>query len=271
MRYALQFLDVPRRASKPRNTGITMVRDPGYGLAQVNEVLETYGQYIDYVKTKQFELWYLDADLLMAKLHTYKAADVRPFCGGTVIEAAYVRRLVPQTFEELGQLGFEAVELSDNIIELTLDDKIRLIKQARDHDLEVLFEYGKKYDELPIDVEEATAEMNCLIEAGASRIIVERSQLDSTLGPNSDFDTAERLLDLTEAVGRDRLVFEAETISHQIWLLRHLGPDVNLGPNIDPDYVVSKLEPARCGLGRDEGFTIFQKLQAQETANGEVR
>jgi phosphosulfolactate synthase (CoM biosynthesis protein A) len=43
--------------------------------------------------------------------------------------------------------------------------------------------------------------------------------------------------------------------------MHEIGPEVNLGPNIHPDEVVSALEPARCGLGRSEGYTLFEKLR----------
>ena len=59
----------------------------------------------------------------------------------------------------------------------------------------------------------------------------------------------------------EHLIFEAETSAHMMWFLHEFGPDANLGPNISMEFVVSNLEPARCGLGRAEGYSFFERLR----------
>ena len=53
----------------------------------------------------------------------------------------------------------------------------------------------------------------------------------------------------SRAVGLETVIFEAPQRSQQAWLLRHLGPNVNLG-NIG-DYDVIALETLRRGLRYD--------------------
>jgi phosphosulfolactate synthase len=258
---SLDFLNVPQRPAKPRESGLTLVRDQGHSVAQLEDMLPACGPFVDYAKIKQFELFYMDAELTRTKVRLYREHAVKTFCGGTVVEAALIRNKVKETLAKLKEIGFVAIELSDNIVDLTLERKVNLVGEAVDVGFEVLFEYGKKYDEAPIDVAEATDEIQTLIGAGATRIILERSQLDATLGPDGKLPTAGRLRELADAVGRHRLIFEAETPAHIMWLLHEFGADANLGPNLDMSYVVAGLEPARCGLGRAEGYSFFEKLR----------
>jgi phosphosulfolactate synthase len=258
---SLDFLNVPQRSTKPREVGLTLTRDQGFSAAQVDDLMATFGQFIDYAKIKQFELFYQPTELTRAKVANYKKHAVKTFCGGTVVEAAIIRDEVDKTLRTLKGIGLEAIELSDNIVELDLKAKVELAKKAVGVGFEVLFEYGKKYDNEPIDVNAAAKEIETLIKAGSRRIILERSQLDATLGQKGELPTAGRMRELVDRIGMSPLIFEAETAPHMLYLLHTFGPDVNLGPNISAEYVASNLEPARCGLGRAEGYSFFKKLR----------
>lgn len=260
MKYALEFLDLPRRSAKPRRAGITIARDWGFGVRQAEDVAESIGEYLDYFKIRQWAVWYEDRDLTRKKIQIYRAHDIKPFPGGIVFEVGYLRGQLAETYQALTELGFVAIEISDNMIEMTLDAKQRAVSQAAEAGLEVLFEYGKKYVTEAFDVAGAAAEMRALFAAGASMIILERSQLDVTLGQDCRGPERHRLVALAEAVGLEDLIFEAETLEHQIWLIRTFGPDVNLGPNIAPEHVAFKLEPARYGIGREEGYSLLTHL-----------
>jgi hypothetical protein len=58
-------------------------------------------------------------------------------------------------------------------------------------------------------------------------------------------------------VTRHEAHLEAETLTHQVLLLRALGPEVNLGPNIAPFHVPAKLEPFRHGIGSEVDYSVF--------------
>jgi phosphosulfolactate synthase len=261
MAATLDFLNVPQRSRKPRSSGLTLTRDQGFSPRQVDDLMGTFGEFIDYVKIKQFELFYQPAELTRAKVAAYRKHAVKTFCGGTVVEAAIIRGQVERTMQAVRALGLDAIEISDNILDLDLAQKKDLVKKARNTGFEVLLEYGKKYGDDPIDVDAAAADIEALLEAGAGRIILERSQLDSTLGPDGKSATAGRIDELVQRIGMSSLVFEAETIGHMLYLINRFGPDVNLGPNIAAEFVASNLEPARCGLGRAEGYSFFEKLR----------
>ncbi len=263
--YELDYFNVPQRSSKPRTRGLTLVRDSGIGVTEAREAVEQYGEYMDYVKLRQFLVWYTSAEILREKIKIYSEGNIVPFPGGTVFEAAYLKGIVGKTFESLRELGFGAIEISENVIEMTVNEKVKAISEAEKIGFDVFFEYGAKYEEEPIDPDTAASEIRQFLDAGAFKVVLERSQLDATIGPKGEFATAGRLVELCDKVGVDNIVFEAETMEHQVWLILQFGPEVNLGPNIDPYHVVSKLEPTRAGIGRPEGYTFFKTLGATLT------
>lgn len=263
--YELANFEVPQRTQKPRARGLTLVRDSGIGVTDAREAVEQYGEYMDYIKLRQFLIWYTRGDILREKIRIYSDGGIIPFPGGTVFEAAFLKGIVEQTFDSLLELGFGAIEISENVIEMSVKEKVLAISSAAEAGFKVFFEYGAKYEEAPLNPQVAAAEINEFLAAGAFKVVLERSQLDATIGPKGEFPSAGRLVELCELVGTDNVVFEAETIEHQVWLILQFGPEVNLGPNIDPYHVVSKLEPTRAGIGRPEGYTFFKTLGATLT------
>jgi phosphosulfolactate synthase len=135
----------------------------------------------------------MDEAVTRAKIELYRRHAVSPFCGGTVVETALLRNKVRETLAKLADMGFQSIELSDNLVDMDLSRKRELIGLAAGAGFEVLFEYGKKYDDAPIDVAAAAGEIRALCEAGASRVILERSQLDATLGADCTLPTADRI------------------------------------------------------------------------------
>ena len=48
--YNLTLPFLPERTSKPRHSGITMVMDKGISLRQAEDFVESYADYVDFVK-----------------------------------------------------------------------------------------------------------------------------------------------------------------------------------------------------------------------------
>jgi len=55
-----------------RDSDNTLVRDPGLSVRQVEDALQTFGESLDYAKTKQFELFYMDEATTRAKVALYR-------------------------------------------------------------------------------------------------------------------------------------------------------------------------------------------------------
>ena len=83
------FLDLPVRSGKPRRTGITHVLDRGIPLAQVSDLLEQNGCYVDVWKFG-WGIAYVDPQLA-AKLDLLARHRVLASPGGTLLEIAWAQ------------------------------------------------------------------------------------------------------------------------------------------------------------------------------------
>jgi phosphosulfolactate synthase len=268
MERAFHFVDIPERSHKPRKRGLTLARDLGFGYDEAASWMEVVGEFIDYMKIRHLFVLLMTEkpdDLVRRKIKLYRDYNVDVNPGGIVFEMAYLSNSVEKTFDKLAELGFTAVECSENIIPLTLEQKVKYVKMAKKAGLKVMFEVGDKYPEDKFDAKLAASEMKTLInDGGCDLVILERSQIEICLGPKADRPQAELLVQLAEEVGLERLVFEAEAQAHQVWLFRTFGPDVNLGPNLDKD-IIAKLEPTRRTLSREGGYDyLIDKVAAMQ-------
>ncbi len=270
MERAFSFVDIPERSHKPRKRGLTLARDLGFGYAEAASWMEVVGEFIDYMKIRHLFVLLMTEnpdDLVRRKIKLYRDHNIEVNPGGIVFEMAYLSNSVEKTFDKLVEMGFTAVECSENIIPLTLDEKIKYVRMAKSAGLKVMFEVGDKYPEDKFDVKLASSEMNTLISEGCDLCVLERSQIEICLGPKADFPEQELLVQLAKEVGLEKLVFEAEAQAHQVWLFKTFGPEVNLGPNLDKD-AIPKLEPTRRTLSREGGYDylidkVNQRVPAQ--------
>lgn len=254
----LSFLELPQRARKPRQTGLTLVRDYGLGIFAARDLVQSVGEYIDFIKFRNV-LSALESDeLVRAKVDLFRSAQIEVLTGGILFEVAVLRNRVDRLWPAVTSLGFSAIEISDNIITLSVEEKKNYVRQASAAGLKVIFEFGKKYPTAPLVVDEAVSEIESILEVGADMAIIERSELDLLLGEAADRPEQERLIQLIQRVGMKHLVLEAETIPHMVWCIRNFGADVNMGPNIEPERV-ARIEPMRRGLAREIGYEFFDK------------
>jgi phosphosulfolactate synthase len=253
---AFDFIEIPERSGKPRRSGLTLARDLGVGYGEAESYMEAVGEFIDFIKIRHLYVLLMGMgkdDLVRRKVELYKRhkIDVNP--GGIVFEMAVLDNAADRTFDRLAELGFTAVECSENIIPLALEEKLAHIRRAKSAGLKVMFEVGEKYPTGLFDVKHAADDMNSLLDGGCDLLILERSIIELCLGKAGEKPESERLIELVERVGLDKIVFEAEASPHQVWLFDKYGPDVNLGPNLDLQ-IIAKLEPTRRTLSREGGY-----------------
>jgi len=256
---ALDFIPIPERSRKPRTRGLTLARDYGIGFRQAQDWMESVGEFIDYIKMRHLFtlLAPLDAEhLMMRKIRLYREHQVEVNPGGTVFELAWLNKQVERCFATLAQLGFTAVECSENMIPLSPAEKVASVKAAKAEGLKVMFEVGEKYPTGALDVDMVVRDMDALKEAGCDLGVLEKSLMEQCLGPQADRPEAEKLVQIAERVGLDFVVFEAESVIHHGWLFRTFGPDASLGPNLEPEYI-AKLEATRRTLSREGGYTFL--------------
>ena len=254
LRDEFPIADLPARPPKPREAGLTHMLDKGLAPSQVEDVLAMGADFIDLVK-----LGWGTAVItpnLRAKLAVYQAAGLPVYFGGTLFEAFHLRDQVDLYCQIMDDLGISHVEVSDGAVSMSHEAKCAHIARLTADGFTVLSEVGSK-DASNIMPPYRWVEMiEAELEAGSWKVICE-SRETGTAGlfrPNGEIRSG--LVDeIVARVPPEHVLFEAPNKMQQVWFIKHLGANVNLG-NISPEEVIP-LETLRLGL---RGDTLFEFL-----------
>ncbi len=252
--FALVDLPPERSCNKPRSQGHTMMIDWGIPLGRQRDILEMAGRYVDFAKIAVGTSRFYDEAYLTSKLALYKEYQVRPFLGGQFQEYIFATRgkqALRPFLEEALRLGFEVVEVSDNCVPLSDEERDEQIRLAVNVGLAVLGEVGSKSDQSSADL--LILQARQAFDAGAELVLVEGAELIEDGEINSEMlEAFQQGLDMTRVmielpgpwVTRTSL---AEIHDLKKNLIRQFGADVNIA-NIMPDDII-ETEALRCGLG----------------------
>ena len=150
--------------------------------------------------------------------------------------------------EWLRELGIDHIEVSNGSLPLAAERKAQLIAKLA-AEFTVIAEVGSKSGPDAV-ADDWCAEMLSDLAAGAALVIAEGRESGTVGLFDTDGDVHQELVDaILRAVGEQTVIFEAPRRLQQAWLLRRVGPNVNLG-NIAPDDVIA-LETLRRGLRFD--------------------
>jgi phosphosulfolactate synthase len=246
------LIPLPERSGKPRTTGLTHVVDPGLTRVEAEGLMELAAPHVDVVRLGWGSAVVTGA--LEAKLGVYREHDVSPMLGGTLTELAWRHKRVDALVAALHRLGIRHIEVSEGTLDLPADEKRRLIASLA-RDFTVFVEVGSKDGRLAPSGAAWIRQASEALEAGAQAIVCEgRVSGDAGLYWPDGSIRDELVEALVGAAGVERLIFEAPRRSQQAWLVRHFGPDVNLG-NILPWDLIA-VESLRLGL-RSDTLTRF--------------
>ncbi len=241
------LLELPQRAAKPRQEGITHVLDRGLSVAQIDGLVEVAGEYVDFVKLGWGTA--VATGNLEPKLARYREHGIPVMLGGTLTELAIAQNRLDRLVAWLHELGLEHIEVSDGTINLEHDRKLELITRLAQEFI-VLSEVGSKDDTRIMAPFRWVEQIESELQAGAWKVIAEARESGSVGIFRHDGEVRMGLIDeIVHAIAPDRILFEAPRKDQQVWFVRRLGPDVNLG-NITPEDVLS-LETVRVGLRSD--------------------
>lgn len=255
MNYSLSQL--PTRTAKPREEGFTMVMDKGLSVREVEDFLEVNADYTDIVKLGWATSYV--APNLRRKLEVYRAAGVPTYFGGTLFEAFIIRNQFDDYRRLLDTFGMEYVEVSDGSIDLPHDRKCEFIRTLSQQ-VKVLSEVGSKDAEKIIPPYKWIQQMKTELEAGSEKVIGEAREAGNVGLFRSTGEVRSGLVEeILTQVPFEKIIWEAPQKAQQVWFIKMLGANVNLG-NIAPNEVVS-LETIRLGL-RGDTFTYFLDMDA---------
>ncbi len=237
----------PSRTRRPREAGLTHVLDKGMSLADVEGMLEVAEPYVEIVKFG----WGTSVvtENLEAKIALCQRRGMDIYCGGSLFELALQRGKVDEYTAYLKDRGIRLLEVSDGVITLPLADKLRYIERLA-RDFKVLSEVGSKDEAVVVSPTRWVKQIKAELDAGAWKVITEGRESGTVGLYRGSGEIRTGLIDEIETqLDTSRLMFEAPQKAQQVWLIKHFGPNVNLG-NIPPGEVVA-LETMRQGLRAD--------------------
>jgi phosphosulfolactate synthase len=249
-------LTLPRRATKPRTTGLTMVIDGGLPLGHFRDLIELGGEYIDFVKFG----WGTSVltNCIEGKIDVLKAHGVDFYFGGTLFEKFMLQGRVDDFRRFCHEYGCQHAEVSNGTVDISNTEKASYVRKlAADFTVvsEVGFKDSDRSQQLP-----PSAWVDAIredLEAGAELVTMEARESGTSGICRPDGELRYGLVEdvLTSGVPADKLLWEAPNTELQTYLIKRLGSDVNLG-NVPATGVIG-LETLRLGL-RSDTLTTFE-------------
>ncbi|KAF5089004.1 phosphosulfolactate synthase [Methanobacterium aggregans] len=238
---------------KDAEEGITMMLDKGMGPRAVEDLLQISGDYVDLAKFGWGTSAVHERDIIKAKVETYLSHDVKPYPGGTLFEVAYIQNKFEEFLNESQKLGFEAIEISDGTIDISIEERERIIREVKDNGFMTITEVGKKdpRKDGEMTIDQRIDLVNFDIEAGADKVLIEAREGGKGIGIyDSDGNVKEDDVELfMKKTDINKIIWEAPHKNQQVYMILKFGANVNLG-NIPPDEITA-LETMRMGLRGD--------------------
>ena len=254
---AFAFLRVNERQRKPRTLGVTEIRGPYYtpmGTRYLEDVLETMGHYVDALKFAGGSFSLMPRQAIQSIIALCHSHDVHVSTGG------FIERVVTQGpeavakyIEECKRLEFDIIEISSGFITIPIDDWLRLVERVQKAGLKAKPEVGIQFGaggatsaaeleaEGTRDPKWAIQQARRFVDAGAYMIMIESEGITE----NVKTWRTDAIAALVDALGLDKLMFEAADPEVFAWYIKNYGVAVNLF--VDHSQIV-QLECLRSGI-----------------------
>lgn len=247
-----ELKNVPSRTAQPRDTGLTMVMDKGLSVREAEDFMAIGAAYTDLVKlgwTTAYLTPHLDD-----KLAVYRNAGANVYFGGTLFEAFLVRDQFEDYVRLLDKYKLEYAEISDGSLSMEHDLKCEYIARLSKY-VTVISEIGSKDDTKIMAPYKWIDCMKAELQAGSWKLIAESRESGNVGLYRESGEVRQGLVDeIITQVPSDKIIWEAPLKVQQVWFIKLLGTNVNLG-NISPNEIIA-LETTRLGL-RGDTFSTF--------------
>ena len=254
---AFAFLKTNERGSKPRKNGITEIRGPYYsplGKRCLEDIFEAMGNYVDALKFAGGSFSLMPQRVLRELISLCHEHNVMVSTGG-FIEHVLTQGpdAVNAYIEECKEFGFDIVEVSGGFITLPADDWLRLVEKVQKAGLkakpEIGIQFGAGGASKPEELEsEGTRDPEWpillakrFIAAGAYMIMIESEGITENV-KTWRTDVPGKVIN---ALGLNKVMFEAADPDVFTWYIKNYGPEINLF--VDHSQIV-QLECLRSGI-----------------------
>lgn len=252
--------DTERNSIRPRTKGMTSIIDFGpdtFGWTTADGLsayLDCVAEYIDYAKIYAMNALLLPQETVQRIVQTYQRHGVTPYAGGILFEYAVIKNEVDAYIRHLRKIGMPQVEVSENYITLSDDERQRHIDKLMQSGFNVIYEFGRKNptEAFTLDTLEKIVQKN--IQAGVEHTIIEQSEIDYVSAQDPKV-----LNEITESTWFDKIFIEADPYSfpkEHVSLLGKFGADVNLA-NVTADQAL-RMQGLRYGIGRATNYAILE-------------
>jgi phosphosulfolactate synthase (CoM biosynthesis protein A) len=254
---AFGFLRVNERPPKPRTRGVTEIRGPYYtplGKRCLQDILETVGAYVDALKFAGGSFALMPRRAVRELIDLCHAHDVLVSTGGFIeFVLGQGSEAVRRYLGECRELGFDIVEVSSGFVTVPADDLLRLVEAVRKAGLKAKPEVGIQFGaggasaaaeleaEGSRDPAWAVEQARRFLEAGAYQVMIESEGITE----NVRAWRTDVVAKIANALGPERVMFEAADPEVFAWYVKNYGPEVNLF--VDHSQIV-QLECLRSGI-----------------------
>ena len=230
-----------------------MMMDKGLSINDTKNFIDMAGEFTDIVKLG-FGTSAISPHI-EEKINLYHDAGLLVYLGGTLFEAFIIRDMFLDYLELLKKWNITMCEVSDGSIEISHEKKCDYIKELSKN-FKVVSEVGSKDQKKLIAPYKWIQLMEKELEAGSWKVIAEAREGGNVGIFNKGGDVRYDLIDeILTKIESDNIMWEAPKKPQQVWFIKLLGANVNLG-NIAWDEVIP-LETLRLGL---RGDTFFDYL-----------
>ena len=238
-------------SKKPREEGLTYVTDKLYSTNK--EDWELISPFVDVVKISG-ALPLLSTDSSIAKkIKFYHDLGIRVSAGSTLAEYAIVQNSFDRFAKEASNLGFDIIEIGENIVDLSMEKKKKIHDITESLDLEIQWKVGKRDPRHQLSVEDMTVKIEEIMKLDAKKIALEANQ-GMGVGIYDESGNVKWSLVgiITNKYPPNKFIFEAPLEFQQFGLIAEFGERVNLS-EIDMEAVAS-LESERRGILSKSAF-----------------
>jgi len=254
---AFAFIRLNQRQAKPRTQGLTEIRGPYYtplGKRYLQDIFETVGAYVDALKFAGGAFALMPRPAVRELIDLCHAHTVLVSTGG-FIEHVLTQgpEAVDHYLRECKELGFDIVEVSCGFITVPTADLLRLVDKVQKAGMRAKPEVGIQFGaggataaaelaaEGTRDPAWAIRQAKQYLEAGASMIMVESEGITESVASWRTDVPAQ----FVNALGLEKVMFEAADPAVFAWYIKNYGPEVNLF--VDHSQIV-QLECLRAGI-----------------------
>jgi phosphosulfolactate synthase len=214
---------------RPRAVGVTHLLDRLHGFQP--EELRPLAGYVDVVKIGWGLPLLLPREAVRARIAAFHEMGLEVSTGGTLLEYAVTRDRIPAMLDEAKELGFDLIEISDGVIELSPSQIEKLAAEVRKRRLDCFIEVGKKNPQNQLSLRETLDRIGHALSLKPRKVIIESRESGKGVGiydgeGSIKWDWVRTILADHPA---EELIFEAPLETQQIALLKELGAETNLG------------------------------------------